>query len=93
MLAMKETRKLTNCPKMQQSTDKLFFTSIQHLKSFLKITLGNELLKEWHNLWDRGDTSLQVFAVIPRVSLGSSNWDRKDTIFFSAHGPIPNLFP
>ncbi|GBL76522.1 hypothetical protein AVEN_35368-1 [Araneus ventricosus] len=65
------------------------YPSIQLPKSFIKTTLRNGLMQEWQNLWDQGDTDRQVFAIIPRVSLQSSNWIREDTIFFSEHGPFP----
>ncbi|GBL84572.1 hypothetical protein AVEN_191045-1 [Araneus ventricosus] len=61
------------------------YTSIQ----LPKIILRNEMLQEWHNLWDQGVTGHQVFAIIPRASLRFSSWFRKDTIFFSEHGRIP----
>ncbi|GBN19763.1 Putative protein in type-1 retrotransposable element R1DM [Araneus ventricosus] len=56
-----------------------------HIKSVLKACL----LRDWQELWTKGNTGRPIHKVLPKVSLHTQNWSRELSIFLMEHGPFP----
>ncbi|GBN02556.1 hypothetical protein AVEN_89522-1 [Araneus ventricosus] len=65
-------------------------TSFSLLKplSHLKKLLNQELLTNWKKDWDKLNLGKPIHEIIPTPSFKNHNWDRREVMFFTEHGPF-----
>ncbi|GBO12315.1 Putative protein in type-1 retrotransposable element R1DM [Araneus ventricosus] len=64
------------------------FISLLKPLSHLKKLLNQELLTIWKKDWDKTNQGKPIHELIPLPSFRNHNWDRREIMYFSEHGPF-----
>ncbi|GBN14336.1 hypothetical protein AVEN_70451-1 [Araneus ventricosus] len=66
-------------------------TTILKPLSHLKKLLNQELLSNWKKEWEKTETGRPIHKLIPTPSSKNHNWDHREIMFFSEHGPFTSF--
>ncbi|GBN21118.1 hypothetical protein AVEN_3278-1 [Araneus ventricosus] len=66
-------------------------TSILKPLSHLKKLLNQELLYNWKKEWDKTETGRLIHKIIPTPTTKNHNWDRREIMFLTEHGPFTSF--